>query len=126
MGNTNKVNLRASNPSLGNDNVAAKPIQSLVSSTLRLNLNSSKNNTIRYPEVNDELLEILPLELWEEILMFVEDNTLACNVPRISRLLYHLSSENSNIWKQKSLLKYGSSEKEDQQSWKDFYLIRRT
>lgn len=116
-----------SSPNVTSDKQVADAIQSMISNVTGLSLNALKasqeykNIQISYPDMSYEL-EMLPIELWNEILMLVEDESLATTVPRVSRLLYHFTSEDSDIWKRKCHIKYKGEQKDESTTWKKFYL----
>jgi hypothetical protein len=69
-----------------------------------------------------QLLQELPRELKEWILLFCDDDSLALSIPRVSKLFNKLLDDNGAIWKTKcSLTNKNENNKLADQSWKRFY-----
>ena len=66
-------------------------------------------------------LDLLPIELWDMILSFCDDNTTSRIIPLICKVLYNVTSADSAFWKFKSKQKHNYEDKPSNQTWKRFY-----
>lgn len=68
-------------------------------------------------------LDSLPMELWELILSFCEDDILAVNIPRVCKVLYNVTNADSSFWRTKCKDKFGSEfiMQPAEEAWKRLY-----
>ena len=70
-----------------------------------------------------KIMERLPVELIELILIGCEAQLVAVSIPRVSKLFKQLTDDDSAVWKAKCEQKYlsSNSKDEDELSWKRHY-----
>jgi hypothetical protein len=68
------------------------------------------------------IIELLPLELIEWILLYCEDKIVAVTLPKVSKYFRQITSEDEGIWRSKcGDLNLDVAQKSPEQTWKHYY-----